>query len=50
LLRGEDLMELGLTPGPSFRTILTAVEDAQLDGTLADREAAIAFVRERFVL
>lgn len=49
LLKGEDLMGLGLEPGPRFRTILTAVEDAQLDGTLADRDAAIAFVHERFL-
>lgn len=49
LVRGEDLLALGLRPGPVFREILTAVEDAQLDGTLTDRDAALAFVRERFV-
>ncbi|MBI5506758.1 MAG: CCA tRNA nucleotidyltransferase [Deltaproteobacteria bacterium] len=49
LIKGEDLISLGLQPGPTFRTILSAVEDAQLDGTLADREAAIAFVRARFL-
>lgn len=49
LLRGGDLLALGLEPGPRFREILTAVEDAQLDGTLTDRDAALAFVRERFL-
>jgi tRNA nucleotidyltransferase/poly(A) polymerase len=48
LIGGEDLMGLGLKPGPMFRTILRAVEDAQLEGILASRDAALAFVRERF--
>lgn len=48
LVRGEDLLALGLEPGPQFRTILTAVEDAQLEGTLTSREAALDFVRSRF--
>jgi tRNA nucleotidyltransferase/poly(A) polymerase len=48
LLRGGDLIELGIAKGPLFRTILTAVEDAQLDGKLSSREAALDFVREKF--
>jgi tRNA nucleotidyltransferase/poly(A) polymerase len=49
LLRGGDLIALGVTKGPLFRTILTAVEDAQLEGTLASREAALDFVRAKFL-
>ncbi len=49
LLRGNDLIELGVAKGPLFRTILTALEDAQLEGTVASREAAIDFVREKFL-
>ena len=45
IINGEDLMALGLTPGPAFRRILTAVQDAQLDGTVHTREEAIALVR-----
>jgi len=48
LIRGEDLIAMGIAPGPVFRTILTAIEDAQLEGTLASREAALEFVRTRF--
>lgn len=48
LLRGTDLLELGLEPGPRFGEILTAVSDAQLDGTLTTREQALAWVRKRF--
>lgn len=48
LIGGGDLMALGLKPGPMFTVILRAVEDAQLDGTLDSRDAALAFVKERF--
>jgi len=48
LLRGQDLLALGLEPGPRFSEILDAVSDAQLDGTLTTREQALAWVRERF--
>lgn len=48
LIGGQDLMALGLRPGPMFKAILREVEDAQLDGSLASREAALAFVKARF--
>jgi poly(A) polymerase len=46
LVRGDDLIALGLTPGPRFGEILEAVETRQLEGGLQDREAALAWVRE----
>jgi poly(A) polymerase len=49
LVTGNDLIELGLEPGPLFARILEAVEDAQLDGGLEDREQAIEFVRSRWL-
>lgn len=48
LISGEDLISLGMEPGPSFTTILAAVEDEQLEGRLSDRESALRFVRDRF--
>jgi tRNA nucleotidyltransferase/poly(A) polymerase len=48
LLTGEDLKQMGYGPGPLYKEILRTVEDAQLDGTLVDRESAMALVRERF--
>ncbi len=48
LLGGRDLMELGHRPGPLFREILSAVEDAQLDGEIATREEALALVAARW--
>lgn len=48
LITGHDLIAEGFPPGPRFGEILAAVEDAQLEGTLSDRNDAMAFVRERF--
>jgi poly(A) polymerase len=48
LITGQDLIEAGYEPGPSFKEILTAVEDAQLEGRLASREAAMEYVRREF--
>jgi len=45
LLDGEDLIRLGLSPGPRFKELLTAVRDAQLDGEIATREEALALVQ-----
>jgi poly(A) polymerase len=47
LLRGRDLIALGLQPGPQFKRILREVEDAQLEGTLASHEQALEWVKER---
>ena len=48
LLTGDDLKTIGFQPGPAFREILEAVENAQLDGKIADHEAAIRMVQEEF--
>ncbi|MGH7898428.1 MAG: CCA tRNA nucleotidyltransferase [Candidatus Binatia bacterium] len=48
LISGKDLISLGHRPGPRFREILDAVEEAQLEGTLSSREQALDLVRERF--
>jgi poly(A) polymerase len=48
LINGDDLIAFGHLPGPKFRDILDAVEDGQLEGRLASREAALEFVKEQF--
>ena len=42
LLTGDDLIAAGLAPGPRFKPILAAVYDAQLEGRVTTREAALA--------
>ncbi len=48
LVTGDDLIAAGHCPGPKFREILTAVEDAQLEGRLTSRDAALEFVHREF--
>jgi poly(A) polymerase len=48
LITGRDLIEAGYEPGPRFTEILAAVEDAQLEGRLTSREAAMEFVLREF--
>jgi poly(A) polymerase len=48
LITGRDLIEAGYEPGPRFKEVLAAVEDAQLEGRLTSREAAIEYVRREF--
>ena len=48
LVTGDDLIAAGHLPGPKFREILTAVEDAQLEGRLPSRDAALEFVLREF--
>jgi tRNA nucleotidyltransferase/poly(A) polymerase len=48
LLGGADLIAMGYRPGPLLGEILRAVEEAQLEGDVATRDAAATFVRARF--
>ena len=48
LISGDDLIRAGYTPGPRFKKILAAVEDASLEGRIGTREEALALVREQF--
>jgi tRNA nucleotidyltransferase/poly(A) polymerase len=45
LLRGRDLENLGVLPGPKYRKILAKLRDAQLDGHVNDREEALNYAR-----
>jgi len=48
LLTGDDLVRMGYMPGPSFKAILEAVEEAQLNGKLSSRGEAMQLVRDSF--
>jgi poly(A) polymerase len=45
LVTGDDLKDMGIRPGPQYKEILLAVEEAQLDGRLSDRQSALEFAR-----
>jgi tRNA nucleotidyltransferase/poly(A) polymerase len=48
LITGEDLKRLGISLGPTYRDILEAVRDEQLDGHLVSVDEAVAFIRNRY--
>lgn len=48
LLTGRDLIGMGFAPGPAFKEILRAVEDAQLGGEIATADEARTLVRNRW--
>src|SRR5205085_2424418 len=50
LVRGDDLIDLGLKPSPKFSEILEAVETRQLEGSLRTREEAIDWVKHEYSL
>jgi len=41
---------MGYRPGAEFREILSAVEDAQLEGSLHSKDEALSFVLSEFPL
>ena len=46
LVTGDDLVAMGMSPGPAFRPMLDRAYDLQLNGGFSDRDAALATVRE----
>ncbi len=47
LVDGQDLIDLGARPGPSFRQWLVEAYDAQLEGLVCDRAQALAWLAGR---
>ena len=46
LVKGRHLLELGARPGPAIGEVLRQVYERQLDGSVADFDAALALARE----
>lgn len=45
LITGDDLLAIGMAPGPAFKRILDAVYDAQLEHRITTRDEAMALAR-----
>jgi poly(A) polymerase len=45
LITGSDLIAAGYQPGPMFKELLTAVEDAQLEGSIRTKEEALGLAK-----
>ena len=48
LVRGDDLIAMGMKPGPEFGEILEAVETRQLEGALSNRDEALDWVKREY--
>ena len=48
LVRGDDLIAAGYSPGPAFAEILEWLETEQLEGAVATKDEALAKLRERY--
>jgi poly(A) polymerase len=48
LITGRELIAAGYMPGPQFKQMLQAVEDAQLEGMIATADEALLFLQQRF--
>lgn len=48
VLNGRDLIAAGLRPGPKFAAMLDSVRDAQLEGEVTSRDAALQWIKDRF--
>ncbi len=46
ILTGDDLISMGFRPGPEFKEILDAAEDAQLEGSISTHDDALVWVRK----
>ena len=48
-INGNDLVRLGMTPGPEFQDVFCQLLDAQLDGVVKTRSDEIKWVREHIL-
>lgn len=48
-LNGDDLIKMGIEPGPAFYDIFKALRDARLDGQVISRDEEIVLVESRFM-
>lgn len=48
LVSGRDLIAAGYRPGPEFKAMLEAAEDAQLEGAVTTTEEAVGLLRVQF--
>jgi tRNA nucleotidyltransferase (CCA-adding enzyme) len=48
-LTGDDLIELGIQPGPLFKTVLNSLQSARLNGLVISREDEVALVKNEYL-
>ncbi len=48
-LTGDDLIEMGIKPGPVFQAVFKALREAHVKGAIETREEEVAWVRKQFL-
>jgi tRNA nucleotidyltransferase (CCA-adding enzyme) len=48
-LTGDDLVEMGLEPGPVFQSVLNTLREARVMGSVSSREEEVALVEKQFL-
>ena len=48
-LTGDDLVEMGLKPGPIFRSVFKALREAHLKGAIETRDDEVGWVKKEFL-
>ena len=49
VLTGEDLIRMGMRPGPGFKAVFKALRDARLNGKIMTRDDEVIFVKREFI-
>lgn len=50
IVTGDDLISMGLTPGPLFKEVIEFVKDSELEGRIRSKEEAVELIKEHFKL
>lgn len=48
-LTGDDLIHMGIQPGPVFKTVFQTLRDARINGLIHSREEEVQWVQNRFL-
>ena len=48
-MTGDDLVEMGIEPGPVFQSVFNALREARVMGRVNTREEEVALVEEQFL-
>lgn len=48
-LTGDDLVKMGMKPGPVFQSVFKALREAHVKGTIETREDEVAWVKKQFL-
>lgn len=48
-LTGDDLVKMGIKPGPVFQSVFKALREAHVKGAIATREEEVAWVKKQFL-